>query len=666
MSATEISQPRGLRAQFAFVAIAMMLVLCVQSVYAAGIRIVRVNGMCEYQRGAEGWQRITARTPLQEGDRVRTAAHSSVTVGFADGSQTLMGAKTVATLHDDSAPDSKSQTKGLVELARGSLRMKIQHSRESLRTRATTATAVIGVRGTEFFIQGDEDKTVVGVTKGIVSVANINQPEAAIDVNAGAKTIVYAGQPPLPPTPLSAGESREASGGGSALDRIEDVAIEETEQIPIEKFIAFSDLHIDAIRNPAYATLAEHSESQVFSRASVTSHHADGSPDGFAIPGATVTDVSSNRGQSSNGQDLWATTFRPTSRGDVIGGFGVFQWGNAWDNRNFNGTATVGGVPTAFTQDGTADSPDLSSQFNAFDVGLIAAHPLSHLDMGIQLRFRDSNSHSDSIYRQAVPGLPADSESSSANGSANLQELILGARKTTRGGLDLGWAIGRRDSHSDIRESSHFIDSVASPLQRSAETFDGWHTELRARKILSDHWRWGASLRMVSINGSGDLVDSTGIPSREAVTDQFYRLGFGVGYTPSSHTAIGADLVGALRDESAIQHYLSGNTKEDESERNPSVAFHVGGQHWLSDRTFFFFDTTMLRRRIDMKFLSYADVPGSPPVTNAPDRHTENLSEWMLGYGYRVAQDLWLEYLLVEPITAGEPKQHNLLMRWRK
>lgn len=643
-----------------------ILSVSVSSSLAAGVRVVRAHGLCEFERGAAGWQRITLKSALQEGDHIRTSAGSGLTVVFAEGSQSLLGASTTAILHDDTAPASQSATKGLIELARGSLRMKIQRSRESLRTRATTATAIIGVRGTEFFVIAEAARTVVGVTKGTVAVANVANPGDAIDVNAGAKTIVYAGQPPMPPTPLSSGEGKEGSSNGSALDRIEDAAVEETEQLPTEKFLAFPDLHIDSLRNPAYAAAADHSDSQVFSRVGTASRQVGDTPSGFSIAGATVTGVGESRKQSSNGSEIWASTFHPSASGDVLGGFGTFQRQQASDTDSFLGTALVGGVPTSFTQAGALDSPDLSSRFNAVDVGVVAARPFDRFDAGILLRYHTSGSHGTSTYRQSAPGLPEDSEVSTARGSADLQEGILGVRTTTRGGVELGWSVGRTQAHSDVRDTTHFVDSLATPLERAAETFSGWHTEIRARKRLSDRWAWGAALRMIHLDGDGNFSDAVGLAA-ESVRDRFLRLGFGFGFTPSPRTAFGFDLVGGARKETAVKTYLpSGNLKEDESESNPSIAFHLGGQHWLTDRTFVFFDTSLLKRRVHKDFLSYADVAGSAPTSAVPDRHIETLTEWMVGCGYRVTTGTWIEYLVVEPLAPGRGLQHNLLMRWRK
>ena len=500
---------------------------------AADISAQRVRGICEYQRGQAQWMRIAPEMRLAEGDTVRTGWGSALTVTYGDGSMLQIGERTSVILHADGVPGSKSAIKGLVELIFGRLHMNIAPTRDAVRIRATTSTAVIGVRGTAFFLAADAKQTTVGVTNGTVTVANIKIPQKTVDVAAGMKTIVYAGLPPIPPVPLSSGEGKEGAGGGSALDRIEDIVVEETEQIPTEKFIAFCDVHIDAIRNPAYAVTASGNTTQVLGRMG-TSHRSDSStPDAFSINGAAVTDVSEKNKTDTTTAEVWATTFHPIPSGDVIGAFGAFQRQRTWDTTTYTGTAATGGGSTPFIQDGRTGFPDLNSRFQAADIGAVFAHPLSRFDAGILLRYHTSLSVSDFQYLLDLPGFPVDTNRYSARGTADLAEVILGVRRVAENGIEWGWSVGLTGSRSDIRDTDHFKNGAASPLQRTKESFDGWHTEVRARQQISDNWRWGASLRMIFLNGTGDLTDDSGLSFTESVHDRFSGWGSGSGIRPT-------------------------------------------------------------------------------------------------------------------------------------
>lgn len=635
-------------------------------VQAAGIEVLSVRGVCEFKRGSAEWTRILLKTLLQEGDNIRTGSDSSLTVKFNSTTQLRIAAFTSLILYDDDAPNTHSVFKGLVELLRGKLIISLGGIRNAWRIRATTPTAVIGVRGTEFFLIGDKEITTVGVYDGAVTVANIMIPDKTVQVGAGSKTAVFAGRPPLPPTPLSLEERKESDHGGSSLDRIEDAAVEATEQLPIEKYIAFSDLHIDAIRNPAYAARVDKLEAQVFSRLQFKKRERTETPDGFFLAGTRVEEVEKKSEYTGKGAEIWGTIFRPTEGGDVLGAFGSYQRERVKDTETFTGTATVGSAATPFWNEGSEDSPNLSSRFGAVDIGGLFTHSMINFDFGILARYHNSSARSDSVYRQVVSGLPDASNLFKAKGNGELKEVILGIRRVGSNGVEWGWSVGINNSNSHIYDTVHTMDKVSSPLQSTRETFDGLQTEMRVRRQFSEKWRWGASFQTIILKGTGDLTDDTGLSFTESVHDQFFRLGIGMGYTPDQKTALGLDLVACIRKEKADQYYLSSNPKVLETENDPSISLHFGGQRWLTDKIFCFFDGTFLMQRIRMDFTYYADGSAGSPIGFERRQNTEKISEWMGGLGYKINKNAWIEYLLVEPFYSSHGLQHNLLIRWRR
>ena len=283
-------------------------------------------------------------------------------------------------------------------------------------------------------------------------------------------------------------------------------------------------------------------------------------PTGFTLAGAAATSVSQRRQESGNEYAGWGSAFHPTSREGVLGGFGGSQRTHHWDTSNFAGTATVNGAATPFTQVGTPATPDSAARFAAFDLGIVAARRLPSLDAGLLVHYHESSSRGVSRYERLAVGLAPDSEYSLGRGESALAEIVAGIAFTNRRGIEWSWAVGYRYASADLRDLAHTLNAVPSPLATVHEASSGWHTELRARQRLSANWSYGASLRAVFLDGHAAYSDSTGLPFVESITDRFYRLGVGLGYTPSPRTAFGLDLVGGLRREDVLQRYLSGNT----------------------------------------------------------------------------------------------------------
>ncbi|NOY70570.1 MAG: FecR domain-containing protein [Deltaproteobacteria bacterium] len=650
---------------YLFIALSLIL-FTAAPVMAAGISVKRVSGLCEYLRKpGSKWLPIARDTHLSEGDRVRTGRHGALTLTFSNGDLMELYGQTLVTLHEDNVPGSKSSIKGLVEIEKGRLRMVIRKLLDKVRTRATSLTAVTGVRGTEFFLDAEKSKTIIGVYDGTVIVANIDIPQQRVEVEKGMKTIVYAGMPPLPPTPLSFGDSNEGGGGDSALDRIEDTVIESTSQLPLDPFMAFPDLHIDAALNPAYAAPVTKRRMQLFSRFGVSDLKHTETPDGFVIDGATVTSVSRHTDVSSRGATTWLSGFQPIDAGFVLGAFGRFQYGSLSDEKRFTGTATIPGSSLSFDQQGREDSPDVRARFQSADAGILAARPMPVFDIGILIRRHESFAKSDNLYSLLMPGEPETSNRFTSKAHSSLNEAVIGIHKTMTFKMEWGWSVGLNKSRSDIHDTSHFMDDAPSPLQRNRELFTGVNTELRVRRRISERWHWGASLRIIHLKGDGHITDENGDVFLESVRDTLYRLGTGVGFTPGPGTAIGFDLISGLRKEKADLIYPSKNPGEHETESNPSIAVHMGGQHWFTDSIFGFADATLLWRRLQIDIVNYEDTAAASPTVTKHQRETEDLSEMMLGCGYRFTKNSWLEYMVVAPFATGRGLRHDLLLRWR-
>lgn len=130
-------------------------------------------------------------------DLVETKARVLVTLD--DGSILNVGSNSSLRVVQDNAQTRQTD----LTLTFGKMRVRAQKLSTGQRFQVRTATAVLGVMGTDFFVLATGTQTQVIVYEGIVLVQNIN---AAIlgttQVFAGQQAVVNVGQPPSPPFPL--------------------------------------------------------------------------------------------------------------------------------------------------------------------------------------------------------------------------------------------------------------------------------------------------------------------------------------------------------------------------------------------------------------------------------------------------------------------------------
>ena len=89
-----------------------------------------------------------------------------------------------------------------------------------------TATATIGVKGTEFVLGSDGfSKTFVLTLEGVVSVINPEFPNMEVAVSKDQATVTERGNPPLPPV-FVAPEARDAAVKGDSLKSFEALPVQ--------------------------------------------------------------------------------------------------------------------------------------------------------------------------------------------------------------------------------------------------------------------------------------------------------------------------------------------------------------------------------------------------------------------------------------------------------
>ncbi len=125
---------------------------------------------------------------LAVGDRVTTARKSRCTIRFADGSTADLSEKSELVI---GKPLKKNRFSILLLLGRLLSKVTAMGAKnpDESAYEVTTATAVAGVRGTEFeVVASDDGTTVVSVADGKVAVLGLDQPELVL--GAGEETIV--------------------------------------------------------------------------------------------------------------------------------------------------------------------------------------------------------------------------------------------------------------------------------------------------------------------------------------------------------------------------------------------------------------------------------------------------------------------------------------------
>jgi len=140
-------------------------------------------------------------------DWVWTERRGRARVAIVDGSILNLGPETRLKV----LPQDERTSYSTVELNYGKVRAEVKTAAPGRRFEIRTPTAVIGVVGTEFFIDATEQKTRVLCLEGQVAVRN-QQAEVVGEVTlaAGEKTDVAAAAPPAPKARASQAEIEQA------------------------------------------------------------------------------------------------------------------------------------------------------------------------------------------------------------------------------------------------------------------------------------------------------------------------------------------------------------------------------------------------------------------------------------------------------------------------
>lgn len=159
--------------------------------------------------------------PVEWNDLVVTAARGRVRITLGDGSLLNVGSdsRLLVVQHNQQSRETD------LTLRLGKLRSRLQRLSPGQRFEIRTNTAVVGVIGTDFFVEATATMTRVIVYEGMVLVRNINPSVAGEKrVAAGTSVLIYAGQPPFDP---------QATEPAEVLQSLDDTAVGEEPAAPV-------------------------------------------------------------------------------------------------------------------------------------------------------------------------------------------------------------------------------------------------------------------------------------------------------------------------------------------------------------------------------------------------------------------------------------------------
>jgi tetratricopeptide (TPR) repeat protein len=150
-------------------------------------RVVSVQGTVEAQRvGGTQWQPVQLNDTYSPGDTIRVQERSRADLTMLDQSVLRLNENTTLTLQA-----VKEERTGVIDLLRGAAHFFSRGSR-SLEVETPFTTA--GIRGTEFFISVEPDKTLLTIFAGTVVAEN---PSGSLTLTGGQSAVAEAGRAPV-------------------------------------------------------------------------------------------------------------------------------------------------------------------------------------------------------------------------------------------------------------------------------------------------------------------------------------------------------------------------------------------------------------------------------------------------------------------------------------
>ncbi|MFH1540821.1 MAG: FecR family protein [Elusimicrobiota bacterium] len=163
--------------------------------------LCEVKGVVEILKDGETeWIPVVSKMPVQLKDRLRTVKNSSCNLELDDGSIIFIDENTEASVEIFELTSEKHNSK--ISLWFGKIIANISKLKNT-KMEIHSPTAIVAVRGTEFIVETDIQKTDVGVFDGEVDVKNTEGDEIfEVIVKSDEETLVQKGFKPRSPSRL--------------------------------------------------------------------------------------------------------------------------------------------------------------------------------------------------------------------------------------------------------------------------------------------------------------------------------------------------------------------------------------------------------------------------------------------------------------------------------
>lgn len=156
-----------------------------------------IKGTVEVKKPNEEWKPLSPKDGVPPGSRVRTAANGEADILLAEKSAVRLKPGTEIEVTQNQSINGASKVR--VRIDSGRLLNRFDGMPKGSEYHVTTASAVAGIRGTQFEVAADATQTSVRVLKGTVAVEN---SAGNIEVGERKGTKVAAGQAPTLPQAL--------------------------------------------------------------------------------------------------------------------------------------------------------------------------------------------------------------------------------------------------------------------------------------------------------------------------------------------------------------------------------------------------------------------------------------------------------------------------------
>ncbi len=635
---------------------------------------------------------------LSPGDELDTRGGGKITIQLTDGSLVVIQPGSHVILKDFRAAASLRE---LVQVFIGRIRVKINHyGGRPNPYRVNSPSASILVRGTEFAVTvGAAGETGVMVYEGLVEVESLHNPGHRTLVRPGNGVLVkpnedlrffIPGGSESDERGLRISDNRQhfinSQGSGDAsniisgsarnhvagiYERYIDSLVEPGESVPILRFTAFADSHLDSLENPSYATEFGRFEARSLLISSFSNSNA-------AMGNLSQQNFFKSPEPLNSGWLTQTSVFLPLPNSRwVLGG----NFASSGSNVKSASEQQTSGAQSPFFLAGTTYQRTSHSETHtgSHSASLMLARSIGQegktsFGIGVdrlsgqgQLRGETSLVHFANTTNlplfQANEKLRAESEIARTR-------LKLGFTHLFSGGHKLGVVYRHGILSAQDRDVSRTFNGL--PLAPDSVIYSSESNELglRLRGALTRKLFYGVEGNWLT-TGVHELINRTiavEAIERERITRA--SASFGIGYALSRRTIFSADI--AAGKSTILEDYYeqaTGNLIEQEQARRNFISVQAGVQSDLWKNLFGSVSVFRLAQSHTESHKLFPDRFGRLLDSNGmfvpneihKERFADNYSDF--GFGWRVTRNVMAQYILATSFGKQSPN-HVFFLRY--